>query len=72
MQGKPQISCYQNLNIIKSLMKKPKRQQAGAATEKSLQLSPSSQRCLILDQLNNFITENFDIQFEEIRNKSQS
>jgi hypothetical protein len=73
VQGKPQQSCYQSVNVIKNLMKKPKKtKQEQQIKEISLNLSPSSQRCLILDLLNNFVQENFNIQFEEIKNKSQS
>ena len=60
----------QNMNIIKNMMKKPKKK-AVKEEEPSIKLSVEDQRCLLLDIINYYSTEKFSVFFEEIKNEAQ-
>jgi len=60
----------QNMNIIKNMMKKPKKKSLGVV-EPSTKLTVEDQRCLLLDIINHYSTEKFSVFYEEIKNEVQ-
>lgn len=57
-----------NLNVIKNLMKKPKKVAKVMSSSADQGVTPPLcvQRCLILDIINHFSQEQFAVDFEEI------
>ena len=62
------VPSNENLNVIRNLMKKPKK--IDKKVHKGAALDLSIQKFLLLDIINHFCQENFAVEFEEIQNKS--
>jgi len=70
--GPSPMPYTKNLNIIKNLMKKPKKAAKVPVSPSEPGVTPPLcvQRCLILDIINYFSQEHFAADFAEIQNKS--